>query len=182
MDNGKLNRNSEGDLIYLPFGKAGPQLYEITFVEDQIPFFQLGKTFIYQLECSLFQYADEDFDTGSTAVQQTINAIESTLSYQINLTLSSITGSFTIGNTVYQGTDLASATAKAEVVSWDSPVLRVMNIQGAFVNDVVKYDGSNYGTVSSVADQDTTTSQSSEIETLAQSIVDFSETNPFGEF
>ena len=106
------------------------------------------------------------------------------MAYQVNLTLTSITGSFTVGNTVYQGVDLASATAKAEVVSWSSPTLRVMNIQGAFATtSIVRYDVSNYGTVSTIADQDTTTTQATEIEALADSgIVDFTESNPFGEF
>ena len=36
--------------------------------------------------------------------------------------------------------------------------------------------------ISNFADQDTTTSQSAEIEALGLSIVDFSESNPFGEF
>ena len=51
----------EGDLIYLPLSK---QLYEITFTEDQIPFFQLGKNYIWQMECSLFRYDQEDMNTG----------------------------------------------------------------------------------------------------------------------
>ena len=173
-----LTRPREGDLIYFPFSK---QLYEITFVEDQVPFFQLGKNFIYQLECSLFQYADEEMDTGISA----IDSIESSLTYQINLTLSSISGSFTVGTNVYQGEGIGTETAKAEVVSWNSPILRVMNIQGAFATATVvqDYDVGNYGTVDSIADQNTTTSQSSEIETLADSgIVDFTESNPFGDF
>ena len=173
-----IDRPREGDLIYFPFSK---QLYEITFTEDQEPFFQLGTGYIYQLECSLFQYADEDFDTGDV----TIDAIETALSYQINLTLNNITGSFITGNTVYQGVDLASATAKAEIVLWNSPVLRVMNIQGAFkTQEEVKYDESNKGTIvlNGISDQDTASSQSSEIELLETGIVDFSESNPFGEF
>ena len=38
---------NEGDLIYLPFSS---QLYEITFTEDQIPFFHLGKNYVWQIE------------------------------------------------------------------------------------------------------------------------------------
>ena len=173
-----LERPREGDLIHLPFSK---QLYEITFVEDQEPFFQLGYGYIYQLECSLFQYADEEFDTGDV----TIDSVETALAYQINLTVNPFTGIFTVGTTVYQG-EVGSETAKAEVVLWSSGTntLRVMNIQGAFkTTEVVKYDGSNYGTVTAIADQDTVTSQSAEFETLADSgIVDFTESNPFGDF
>ena len=172
-----INKPREGDLIYLPFSK---QLYEITFTEDQEPFFQLGYGYVYQLECSLFQYADEDFDTGDV----TIDAIETALAYQVNLTLEGISGSFTAGTTIYQG-EVGLETAKAEVVSWDTPVLRVMNIQGAFITQTeVKYDVGNKGTivVNGISDQDTGSSQSSELELLETGIVDFSESNPFGEF
>ena len=165
-------RPREGDLIHLPFSK---QLYEITFTEDQEPFFQLGYGYIWQMECSLFQYADEEFDTDVAA----IDAIETALAYQINLTVTT-SDTFVVGTTVYQGS-LGSETAKAEVVSWSSPTLRVMNIQGAFKNESIT-DGTNNGTVTNVADQDTTTSQSAEIEALGLSIVDFSESNPFGDF
>ena len=65
-----ITKPREGDLIYLPLSS---QIYEITFTEDQIPFFQLGKNYIWQMECSLFRYDQEDMDTGITDV----DAIES---------------------------------------------------------------------------------------------------------
>lgn len=67
-------RPREGDLIYLPLSK---QLYEITFAEDQIPFFQLGKNYIWQLECSLFRYDQEDMNTGITNVDAIETATDS---------------------------------------------------------------------------------------------------------
>lgn len=173
-----ITRPREGDLVYFPFST---QLYEITFVEDQVPFFQLGKNFIYQLECSLFQYADEDLDTGVTA----IDSIETALSYQVNVTLTDILSTPTAGMPVHQGT-FGSETAKAEVVSYSSPIVRIMNIQGSLkTGETLKTTNLEVvlGTISSIEDQDTTLSQSTEIETLADSgIVDFTESNPFGEF
>ena len=44
------------------------QLYEITFTEDMVPFFQLGKNYVWQMECSLFRYAQDTLSTGITAV------------------------------------------------------------------------------------------------------------------
>tara|TARA_Y100000310_G_C20692853_1_gene823488 strand:- start:2873 stop:3757 length:885 start_codon:yes stop_codon:yes gene_type:complete len=184
-----LSRPREGDLIYFPFAST---LYEITFVEDQVPFFQLGSNYIYQLSCSLFQYADEEFDTGVG----TIDAIETALSYQINLTLTDTSGNFTNTYMVYQGDSYAEATAKAEIVEWavGTGILRIMNIQGLFktgtspTNPLKEYNSSTttdtgiVGYISTVADQNTTTSQSTEFEALKTSIVDFSENNPFGDF
>jgi len=60
-----ITKPNEGDLIYLPLSS---QLYEITFTEDMIPFFQLGKNYIWQMECSLFRYGQQDLETGITAV------------------------------------------------------------------------------------------------------------------
>jgi len=58
-------RPREGDLVFLPLSK---QIYEITFTEDMVPFFQLGKNYIWQMECSLFKYAEDTMDTGITEV------------------------------------------------------------------------------------------------------------------
>ena len=60
-----ITRPREGDLIYLPLSK---QLYEITFTEDMVPFFQLGKNYIWQIECSLFRYAEDAMNTGVSEV------------------------------------------------------------------------------------------------------------------
>ena len=60
-----ITKPREGDLIYLPLSG---QLYEITFTEDMVPFFQLGKNYVWQMECSLFRYAQDTLSTGITAV------------------------------------------------------------------------------------------------------------------
>lgn len=61
-------RPREGDLIYLPFTGG---LFEIKFVEDKIPFFQLGGTGdtkavipTFTLTCELFEYSGQEIDTG----------------------------------------------------------------------------------------------------------------------
>lgn len=54
------NRPAEGDLIYLPKTDA---MFEIKFVEHLDPFYQLGKFYIYSLQCELFQYSSESIVT-----------------------------------------------------------------------------------------------------------------------
>ena len=172
----------EGDLIYLPMSS---QLYEITFVEDMIPFFQIGKNYVYQLECSLFQYADEEIATGVAA----IDSVETTYSYAIDLTMNvGGSGTFTAGTNVYQGTSLTAGTVRGEVVSWDSGtrVLRVINIDGTFSTNVAVTDGTaswTLGSFDELTQPTTNYAQNLEVETLADSgIVDFTESNPFGNF
>ena len=50
------SRPSEGDLIYFPLGQ---RIFEIKFVEHEKPFYQLGKNYVYELRCELFELEDE---------------------------------------------------------------------------------------------------------------------------
>jgi hypothetical protein len=53
-------RPREGDLVYFPLGQ---RLFEVKFVEHEQPFYQLGKNYVYELKCELFEYEDEVIDT-----------------------------------------------------------------------------------------------------------------------
>ena len=54
------SRPREGDLVYFPLGE---RLFEVKFVEHESPFYQLGKNYVYELKCELFEYEDEIIDT-----------------------------------------------------------------------------------------------------------------------
>ena len=73
-------RPQEGDLIYFPLGS---RLFEITFVEHEKPFYQLGKNYVYQLQCELFEYEDEVIDTSIAEIDETVED----LGYVMPLTL-----------------------------------------------------------------------------------------------
>jgi len=49
-------RPREGDIVYFPLGQ---RIFEVKFVEHEQPFYQLGKTYVYELKCELFEYEDE---------------------------------------------------------------------------------------------------------------------------
>ena len=53
-------RPKEGDLIYFPFDDG---IFQIKYVQFDVPFFQLGKGYIYELQCEKFEYSGEDFST-----------------------------------------------------------------------------------------------------------------------
>lgn len=63
------SRPREGDIVYFPLGR---RLFEIKFVEHEQPFYQLGKTYVYELKCELFEYEDEVLDTTLDEVDQTL--------------------------------------------------------------------------------------------------------------
>ena len=62
-------RPREGDLVYFPLGQ---RLFEVKFVEHEDPFYQLGKNYVYQLKCELFEYEDEVIDTSIDAIDTQI--------------------------------------------------------------------------------------------------------------
>ena len=59
------SRPREGDLVFFPLGQ---RLFEVKFVEHEDPFYQLGKNYVYQLKCELFEYEDEVIDTSIDAI------------------------------------------------------------------------------------------------------------------
>lgn len=63
-------RPREGDLIWFPLGE---RLFEIKFVEHEQPFYQLGKTYVYELKCELFEY------THSSVISTGIGEIDESL-------------------------------------------------------------------------------------------------------
>ena len=62
-------RPREGDLIWFPLGE---RLFEIKRVEAEKPFYQLNKTYVYELQCELYEYENEIIDTTSDLVDESI--------------------------------------------------------------------------------------------------------------
>ena len=66
------SRPKEGDLIWFPLGD---RLFEIKFVEHEVPFYQLQKNYVYNLRCELFRYQDEVIDTGIDQIDDNIEDV-----------------------------------------------------------------------------------------------------------
>ena len=64
-----ISRPKEGDLIYFPLGE---RLFEIKRVEFEKPFYQLGKNYVYELQCELYEYENEDVDTSIEEIDTTV--------------------------------------------------------------------------------------------------------------
>ena len=81
------DRPQEGDLIYHPIIT---KIFEVAFVDHDEPFYQLDNNPVYKIRCKQFEYSQEAIDTGITE----IDVIESSLStstseYQFTLEQSS---------------------------------------------------------------------------------------------
>ena len=57
------------DIVYVPLLKS---FFEIQFVEDQGPFYQLGNLPVYKLKVTRWEYANEEINTGIN----TLDAVE----------------------------------------------------------------------------------------------------------
>jgi len=62
------SRPKEGDLIYFPFDDG---IFEIKYVNFDTPFFQLGKGYVFEMQCEKFEYSGETFDTGYDKIDDT---------------------------------------------------------------------------------------------------------------
>ena len=177
-----MDKPLEGDLVFLPINKG---LFEIKFVEHEQPFYQAGKNYSFDITCELFQYSEEQLETGITAIDD----IEREQSASIDFVMTAGgSGTFSIDEAIYQGPSLANATAKGIVVSWTaaSRTLRANDTSGTFVaGQPIKGDTSGAEwTLTSYDDQALPTTpfaDNVEFETEADAILDFSESNPFGE-
>ena len=172
-------RPNEGDLVYFPMAN---KIFEIQFVEYEVPFFTLGKIYTWGLRCELFQYSDEDIDTGITEV----DAIEVNYANAISVNVAEGgSGDFVAEEIVTGGNSNVTATVK----SWNSATrqLVVYNRSGIFSipetltgnTSSAAWTSATYNTLNNTNDE----SQSNwAIETQSDAIIDFSEGNPFGEF
>jgi hypothetical protein len=78
-------RPAEGDIVYFPLTKA---YFEIKFVESTDPFFQVGKLYVYKLQCELMQYSSERFNTGISDIDSIADGVSLDIN-EFNLMLES---------------------------------------------------------------------------------------------
>ena len=172
-------RPNEGDLVYFPMAN---KIFEIQFVEYEVPFFTLGKQYTWGLRCELFQYSDEDIDTGITEV----DAIEVNYANAISVNVAEGgSGDFQAEEIVTGGNSNVTATVK----SWNSATrqLVVYNRSGIFAipetltgnTSSAAWTSATYNTINN---QNDNSDANWAVETQADGIIDFTEGNPFGEF
>lgn len=181
-------RPREGDLVYIPFLNGTGELYEIKFVNQTKDFFMLGRKhpYFYELEMEKFKYSQELVNTGNPD----IDVIVSDSAYSITLDMGTGTGNYVASEIVFQSPDntYANATTVAIAQSWNAPTntLVVNNIAGEFIDaETIIGVTSNAQYVLTTFDPLAIATpkenyDNSYINTSAEGIIDFSESNPFG--
>ena len=181
-------RPKEGDLVYFPLTS---KLFQIMFVEHETPFYQNGALPTFDLTCELFVYSDEKIDTDI----DDIDVIEQKQSFVRTFELSSVSGTFSEGETVTGGTSAITG----EVARWDATTsyLYLINMTGNFTLNEILTGATSTATgtysVKRTTDETTETlstidsgqsdnvSSNKQFEIDADSVLDFTEGNPFGD-
>ena len=159
-------RPNEGDLIYFP---RLQKLFEINFVDHDDPFFQVDNVPVYKLYCSTFEYSSEQLDTGITA----IDAIEDessldVLFYQISLEQAADYNE----NMALEDGDLLLEETDA-----DNILSETDSAGNSLITEYGDYIISESYVIDTIDEQATNIF----IETQADSVLNFTEGNPFGE-
>jgi len=181
------NRPNEGDLLYVPMTK---NLYEIKFVEREVPFYQLGKNYIFALTCELWQQQASYFDTNDPIID---DLTQESHVFPVYMKVGG-TGTFTVGEEVRQTYTPVGGTpviTKATVADWDPTArkLRLTYINGVLQpnlpligqDSAASWVVDNFSTIDFDID-DFDNDQNKIFEEEADPIIDFTEKNPFGEY
>lgn len=171
-------RPNEGDLIYFPLSGS---MFEIKFVEHEDPFYQVGKLFVFKLQCELFEYSQEDFDTGIGD----IDLIEDEQAYTTVMTMASGNGQ----NYVVNENITKSGTVVGEVVAWNNITskLTIKDVTTTLATTDVLVGATSTAqyTINSIDDRmifsNDASDQNKDFEDQDTNYLDLSEVNPFGE-
>ena len=167
------DRPFEGDVIFHPILK---KMFQVNFVDHDEPFFQLDNNPVYKLRCRLFDYSSEELNTGI----DTIDAIEdalSTSSSEFQFTLESNTATVNavqlepnIGRIIHENeTDELVAQEDSDMTT----------TAGSLLSETGEYlIQESYIIGDMVSDK---SSQNELFDSADDTIIDFSESNPFGD-
>ena len=167
------DRPFEGDVIFHPILK---KMFQVNFVDHDEPFFQLDNNPVYKLRCRLFDYSSEELNTGI----DTIDAIEDALS---------------VSSSEFQFT-LESNTATVNAVQLEPNIGRIIHENES--DELVAQEDSDMTTTAGsllsetgeyliqesyiIGDGSSDKSSQNELfDSLDDTIIDFSESNPFGD-
>ena len=174
------DRPLEGDLVYHP---VLTKVFEVSFVDHDEPFHQLDNNPVYKLRCKQYEYSQEVIDTGIAE----IDAIEDDLStdttgYQFTLEQSSTQNeNIRLEYRTQEDGLLLEETDGDNIIAEDDDSSVGTNI---LLENAADSGDSSYLVQEDyiVGDMSTDkTSQNELFDSLDDDILDFSESNPFGD-
>ena len=160
-------RPNEGDLVYFP---KVSKIFEITFVDKDDPFYQVHNLPAFKLKCKTFEYSGEDIATGIAEIDaiETDNSLD-LLQFQMTLEQS---------GTFNEGLELEDGTGNVEQEDSTDNVIGENETGGESIlletGDYIIQEAIVIDTVDENAMNDF-------FEKEDDNIIDFSESNPFGD-
>ena len=175
------DRPQEGDIIYHPIFE---KMFEINFVDHDEPFFQLDNNPVYKLRCKSFEYSSEALDTEIS----TIDAIEDDLSTSTNEFQFTLEQSSTYNeniqlefNTQFSADLLLEETDGDNIIGEDDDTsagdaILLENDADSGLKEYLIQESYIVGDASTDK-----TAQNELFDTLDDTVLDFTESNPFGD-
>ena len=176
-----IGRPRENDIIYVPLFK---KFFQIDFVEDEDPMYQIADLPVFKLKCSMWDYSSEAVDTGITEIddkltKETLDRLQNQFSLESGTTVSgSLLAEQVDGNIeAFLSEDrsfMVDETDGDNLLLEDDPNYIDYIIQevalATGVEDIAGADNLAFDTAAGIDDFDSD-----------NDIFDFSENNPFGD-
>ena len=176
------DRPQEGDVIYHP---VLDKMFQINFVDHDEPFYQLDNNPVYKMRCRLYDYSSEIIDTGISDIDAVeTEQSQSALIYQFTLEQSSAvneeirleTGTDDLDTgLLLEETDGDNIVGESDSTSVGESILLEQAADSGDNQYLIQEDY-----IVGDFDQDKT-SQNELFETKSKTVLDFSESNPFGD-
>ena len=169
------SRPNEGDLVYFP---KGNKLFEITFVDQDDPFYQVHNLPTYKLKCKTFEYASEVIDTGIAEIDavETDNSLDQ-MQHQLTLEQTAIFNEeVRLENNeglIVLETSLGGHKLITEDETLSGSLIQENIVEGAAASYII-LETYNIATIDE-------NSQNDDFELADDTILDFTESNPFGD-
>ena len=173
------DRPLEGDLIFHPVLK---KLFQVNFVDHDEPFHQLDNNPVFKLQCRTFDYSSEALDTGITDIDEIEDALSTdSMFYQFTLEQSSaVNEAIRIHDTATTRGLLKDETDSDNIICEDDSTSvgeSLLLETGEFLlqeDYIIGTGGANTNSLDNTA-------QNELFDSLDDDVLDFTESNPFGD-
>ena len=172
------DRPYEGDAVYHPILK---KLFQVNFVDHDEPFFQLDNNPVYKLRCRLFDYSADALDTGVTDIDAIETALTvSTTDFQFTLEQDPAIGQ----NAILLETEKGRLLAEDGITSGELIVLESSDMttaSGSILTEEGDFSIQEDYILGDMSSSGDASAQNELFDTADDSVLDFSESNPFGD-
>ena len=177
-----INRPREGDIIWMPLFK---KFWQVDFVEDEDPMYQINDLPIFKLKCSAWEYNSESVETGVLDIDEKLDSIsQDVLENQITLESGTTSSGALLSENVIGDVSALLSEADESIVDETDGDNMLLEDDPNYLEYIILEDAVTENMAS-----DTNYGDNKSFDTAAglddfdseNDIFDFSEVNPFGD-